>query len=55
MGQVGKRLALIDGVEKVTGQMRFAADDALAGLAHAALLFSPHPHARVLLSIGVQN
>lgn len=48
MGQVGKRLALIDGVEKVTGQMRFAADDALAGLAHAALLFSPHPHARVL-------
>lgn len=48
MGQVGKRLALIDGVEKVTGQMRFAADDAVTGLAHAALLFSPHPHARVL-------
>lgn len=48
MEQVGKRLALIDGAEKVTGKMRFAADDALAGLAHAALLLSPYPHARVL-------
>jgi len=48
MGQVGQRIAMIDGAAKLTGALRFAGDEAMAGLAHGALLLSPRPRARVV-------
>ncbi len=48
MGQVGARVPLIDGMAKVTGQLRFADDGPTTVTAHAALLLSPKAHARVL-------
>jgi len=48
MEQVSQRVPLIDGLGKVTGRLRFAADMAMPGLAHGALLLSPRPHARVV-------
>lgn len=48
MDQVSQRIPLIDGVAKVTGRLRFAADMALAGLTHGALLLSPRAHARIV-------
>jgi len=47
MGEVGRRVTLTDGVAKLTGALRFAGDEAIEGLAHAALLLSPRAHARV--------
>jgi CO/xanthine dehydrogenase Mo-binding subunit len=47
MDQVARRVRLIDGVEKVTGRLRFTADMTLPGLAHGALLLSPRAHARI--------
>jgi CO/xanthine dehydrogenase Mo-binding subunit len=48
MEQVSRRVPLIDGIAKVTGRLRFAADTALEGLAHGALLLSPRAHARIV-------
>ncbi len=43
----------VDSVAKVTGQTRFVEDIAMPGLLHAAVLRSPHHHARLLaLNIG---
>ncbi|MGD0642571.1 MAG: molybdopterin cofactor-binding domain-containing protein, partial [Roseiarcus sp.] len=39
---------LIDGADKVSGALRFAADCTIAGALHAKLVLSPRPHARVL-------
>ncbi|MBZ9798684.1 xanthine dehydrogenase family protein molybdopterin-binding subunit [Mesorhizobium sp. ES1-4] len=47
MNQISCRVPLIDGVEKVTGALRFTADMNLDGLLHCGLLFSPRAHARV--------
>ncbi len=47
MDQVARRIRLIDGVEKVTGRLRFTADVKPPGLAHGALLLSPRAHARI--------
>lgn len=47
MNQISHRVPLVDGVAKVTGALRFAADLHVEGLLHCALVFSPHPHARV--------
>lgn len=47
MDQVSKRLPLLDGAEKVSGALRFAADMSITGLVHGALLLSPRPHARI--------
>ena len=44
---VGKSLQRIDGVDKVTGSAKYAADIKLENLLHAKLLRSPHAHARV--------
>ena len=44
---VGKPLQRIDGIEKVTGSARYAADLKLDNMLHAKLLRSPHAHARV--------
>lgn len=38
----------VDALDKVTGAARYAEDIKMAGLVHAALVRSPHPHARVL-------
>jgi CO/xanthine dehydrogenase Mo-binding subunit len=44
---VGKPLPRVEGAEKVTGRARYAYDVRLPGLLYAAVLRSPHPHARV--------
>ncbi|MEN8172534.1 MAG: molybdopterin cofactor-binding domain-containing protein [Chloroflexota bacterium] len=44
---VGKPLQRIDGIEKVTGSAKYAADIKLENMLHARLLRSPHAHARV--------
>jgi len=45
---IGTRPVRHDGVEKVTGQAKYAADVQLSGLLHAAIVRSPHPHARIV-------
>ena len=51
MKQVGHRVALLDGLAKASGGLRFTADllsdPANAGLLHGALVFSPRAHAKV--------
>ena len=44
---VGQSVPRVDGVEKVTGRARYVGDLALPGMAHARLLRSPYPHARL--------
>jgi xanthine dehydrogenase molybdenum-binding subunit len=44
---VGKSLPRIDGIEKVTGSAKYAADIKLENMLHAKLLRSPHAHAKV--------
>ncbi|GMA15361.1 xanthine dehydrogenase family protein molybdopterin-binding subunit (plasmid) [Deinococcus metallilatus] len=44
---LGKRRKIIDGLEKVTGNARYAADLTLAGMVHARPVLSPYPHARL--------
>ena len=44
---VGKPLPRIDGIDKVTGSAKYAADIKLENMLHARLLRSPHAHARV--------
>jgi len=45
---IGKKVARIDAVDKTTGGAKYAPDLNVRGMLHAALLRSPHPHARVL-------
>lgn len=45
---VGKPIARIDGVERVTGAAKFTTDIRLPRMLHACFLRSPHPHARIL-------
>lgn len=45
---VGQRLPRVDGVDKVTGRMRYGADISLPGMAWAKQLGSPHAHARIV-------
>lgn len=44
---VGSRPVRHDGVDKVTGRARYAADTAMAGLLHAKVVRSPHAHAHI--------
>ena len=37
-----------DGIDKVTGRARFGADAAAPGMLHAAIVRSPHAHARIV-------
>lgn len=48
MTSVGRRVARVDAVEKVTGGARYGSDLALAGMLHGAVLRSPHAHARIV-------
>ncbi len=45
---IGKRLPLLDAVEKTTGRALFTVDMELPGMLHARILRSPYAHARVL-------
>ncbi len=45
---VGTRPVRHDGLEKVTGRARFAADLNLSGQLHAIVVRSPHAHARIV-------
>ena len=45
---VGTRPIRHDGLEKVTGKARFAADLILPGMLHGHVLRSPHAHARIV-------
>ena len=45
---VGTRPVRHDGVDKVTGRARYAADTAMPGLLYARVVRSPHAHARIL-------
>jgi len=44
---VGKPTPRIDGPEKVTGRSRYCFDVQLPGMLHAAMVRSPHAHARI--------
>lgn len=44
---IGKPIPLKDGVEKVTGSLRFGVDVVQPGMAFGKILRSPHPHARI--------
>jgi CO/xanthine dehydrogenase Mo-binding subunit len=44
---VGQNFPRIDGAEKVTGRALYASDIRLPGMAHAKILRSPLPHARI--------
>lgn len=45
---IGKPHKRADGLEKVTGAMRYTEDLRLPGMLHARLLTSPHPRARIV-------
>ena len=45
---VGKRVPRLDGPEKVTGRTQYGADITLPDMAWAAILRSPHAHARIV-------
>ncbi len=45
---VGKSVPRTDAVPKVTGAAQYVADIRLPGMLHAAVLRSPHPHARIV-------
>jgi CO/xanthine dehydrogenase Mo-binding subunit len=45
---IGQSIPRLDGGEKVTGLTRFAGDLQLPRMAHARLVLSPHPHARIV-------
>ncbi len=44
---IGTRPIRHDGVDKVTGRAKYGADFKLTGMLHAAMLRSPHAHARI--------
>ena len=45
---VGRDVTRTDAVPKVTGAAQYVADMHLPGMLHAAVLRSPHPHARIV-------
>ena len=45
---VGKNVPRTDAIAKVTGAAQYVADLHLPGMLHAAVLRSPHPHARIV-------
>jgi CO/xanthine dehydrogenase Mo-binding subunit len=44
---VGKNVARVDGVEKVTGRAKFVGDIAVPGMLYGKILRSPYAHARI--------
>jgi len=47
-GSLGRSIIRVDGAPKVLGSARFAADISRPGMFHAAVVASPHPHARIV-------
>src|SRR4030042_6209632 len=45
---IGKRVNMIGGTDKVTGNARYTTDMVLPGMLYGKILRSPHPHARIL-------
>ncbi len=45
---IGKRVNMIGGTDKVTGNARFTTDIVLPGMLYGKILRSPHAHARIL-------
>lgn len=45
---IGKKVPMIDGLDKVTGRHTFTADMQLPGMLYGRVLRSPHPHARIV-------
>src|ERR671919_2642595 len=45
---VGRDVPRTDAVPKVTGAAQYVADMHMPGMLHAAVLRSPHPHARIV-------
>ena len=45
---VGTRPDRPDGLDKVTGRARYGADISAPGMLHAAVVRSPHAHARII-------
>ena len=45
---LGKRIARVDGSEKVSGEAQYTVDVTLPMMLHGKILRSPHPHARIL-------
>jgi CO/xanthine dehydrogenase Mo-binding subunit len=48
LAHVGRSIADVNGHDKLTGAARYASDLSLAGMLHAKILRSPHPHARIV-------
>ncbi|OGW13942.1 MAG: hypothetical protein A3G93_00145 [Nitrospinae bacterium RIFCSPLOWO2_12_FULL_45_22] len=48
LSAIGKRVALEDAYEKVTGKLKFAVDISLPGMLHAKVLRSPYAHAKIV-------
>ena len=44
---VGRNVARVDGIEKVTGAARFTGDLVVPGMLYGKILRSPYPHARI--------
>ncbi len=45
---IGKRLPMVDSLEKATGKAVYFSDLTLPGMLHGKILRSPHPHARIV-------
>ena len=45
---IGTRPDRPDGLDKVTGRARYGADFTAPGMLHAAVVRSPHAHARII-------
>ena len=45
---IGRRVANVDGWEKVTGSARYTVDMDLPGMLHGKILRSPHAHASIV-------
>ena len=45
---IGKRVERVDAFERLTGEVKYAADIYLPGMLYVKILRSPHPHARVV-------
>ena len=45
---VGKRIPKLDAEEKVTGKAIYIHDLKVPGMLHGKILYSPHPHAKIL-------
>ena len=44
---VGRSVARVDGIEKVTGKAKFVGDLVVPGMLYGKILRSPYPHARI--------